>query len=156
MSLLAKNIVKNKCWLVERDGVKFGTILANEQGVTLVAQGQRQRFASLKILKDKYNIVVDTAKTPKLTAQTHEVYSFPCEHRAHNVLWEVKKRLPIFTKSRKSKSFFCAGYYLVKFGNGWVKSFCPKLITLNRYEFQGPFKTQEDMLEQLRRFNSEH
>lgn len=151
MALLAKSIVKNKCWLVERDGVKFGAILANEQGVTLVAAGHRERFASLKILKDKYNIVVDTTKSPKNTAKSHEVYGYPCEYRAHNVLWEVQKRLPIFTKSHKSKSFFCAGYYLVKFNNGWVKSFCPKLITLNRYEYQGPFKTQEDMLEQLRK-----
>lgn len=150
MTLLAKNIVKNKCWVVEQDGVKYGTILANEQGVTLVHGNQREKFANLKLLKDKYNIVVDRSKPEKTAKESHEVYGYPCEHRSHNVLWEVQKRLPIFTKSRKSKSFFCAGYYLVKFNNGWVKSFCPKLITLNRYSFQGPFKTQEEMLEQLR------
>lgn len=150
MTLLAKNIVKNKCWLVERDGVKYGTILANEQGVTLIHGNSRERFASLKLLKDKYNIVVDRSKTPKPLLNRHEVNGYPCEHRPHNVLWEVQKKLPIFTKSRKSKSYFCAGYYLVKFNNGWVKSFCPKLITLNRYPFQGPFTTQEEMMEKLK------
>jgi len=56
----------------------------------------------------------------------------------------------VFTKGRKSKSFFCAGYYIVKFNNGWVKSYCPKLITLNRYPYAGPYKTQQEMLENLR------
>lgn len=150
MALLAKNIVKNKYWLVEQDGIKFGTILANEQGVTLVHGNYREKFASLKLLKDKYNIVVDTTKPPKKTLDKNNVYGFPCEHRAHNVLWEVQKKLPIYTKSKKSKSYFCAGYYLVKFNNGWVKSYCPKLITLNRYSYMGPYKTAEEMQEELR------
>jgi hypothetical protein len=34
MSLLAKAIVKNKCWVVEEDnGKKIGTILATPRGV---------------------------------------------------------------------------------------------------------------------------
>lgn len=150
MSLLAKSIVKNKCWIVEQDGKKFGTILANEQGVTLVHGNNREHFANLKLLKNKYNIVVDRGVTVKPSKSEHTVYGYPCEYRAHNPLWEVQKRLPIFTKGSKSKSYFCAGYYIVKFNNGWVKSFCPKLITLNRYPFKGPFKTQDEMLEQLR------
>lgn len=153
MALLAKNIVKNKCWVVEQDGVKYGTILANEQGVTLVHGTQREKFASLKLLKDKYNIIVDRSKSAKSTGESHTVYGYPCEYHAHNVLWEVQKRLPIFTKGKKSKSFFCAGYYIVKFNNGWVKSFCPKLITLNRYPYQGPFRTKEEMLDNLRTAN---
>ena len=31
------------------------------------------------------------------------------------------------------------------FEKGWVKSFCPKLITVERYETQGPFKTKLEM-----------
>ena len=34
---------------------------------------------------------------------------------------------------------------VIKFRKGWVKSFCPKLITLERYPFQGPFKTELEM-----------
>ena len=35
MTLLAKPVVKNKCWIVEDDGNKVATILANDHGVTL-------------------------------------------------------------------------------------------------------------------------
>jgi hypothetical protein len=150
MSLLAKQIVKNTCWVVEEDGKKVASILATPQGVTFVQGNYRERYASLKVLSERHNIVVDKTKPQKVITETHKVYDYPCEHKANNVLWDVQHRLPIFTKSGKSKSFFCAGYYIVQFNNGWVKSYCPKLITLNRYPYQGPYKTQEEMQEQLR------
>jgi hypothetical protein len=153
MSLLAKAIVKNKCWVVEDNGKKFGTILSNGTSVTLVHNGQREKFSNLKSLSDRYNIIVDKNPPKKIITESHKVYDYPCEHKANNILWDVQHRLPIFTKGSKSKSFFCAGYYIVKFNNGWVKSYCPKLITLNRYGFQGPFKTQEEMQEHLRTAN---
>ena len=151
MSLLAKTIVKNKCWIVEDSGIKVGTILANGSGVTYVDEQQhREQFASLKLCSDRYNIIVDKAPPKKIITEAHTVYGYPCEYNAHNALWDVKHKLPIFTKGKKSKSFFCAGYYIIKFNNGWVKSYCPKLITLNRYPYAGPYDTQEEMKERLR------
>lgn len=150
MSLLAKSIVKNKCWIVENDGTKVATILASPTGVTYVQNQNREQFPSLKLLSERYNIVIDKSKPAKVTKETHTVYGYPCEHKAQNILWDVKHALPVFTKGAKSKSFFCAGYYTIKFNFGWVKAYCPKLITLNRYEFKGPFKTKEEMLAQLK------
>lgn len=150
MSLLAKPVVKNKCWIVEEDGHKVASILANSEGVTFVQGSRRERFASLKLLSERHNILLDKTKPKKVIKESHDVYGYPCDYNAQNILWDVQHRLPIFTKGSKSKSFFCAGYYIVKFNNGWVKSYCPKLITLNRYPYQGPFRTPEEMQEQLR------
>ena len=150
MSLLAKQIVKNKCWIVEDDGAKVGAIIDNGHGVTLLQNKGRERFSSIKNLSDRHNIIVDKTKPVKVVKESHDVYGYPCDYNAQNILWDVPKKLPVFTKGNKSKSFFCAGYYIVQFNNGWVKSYCPKLITLNRYPYQGPYKTQEEMQEQLR------
>lgn len=150
MSLLAKAIVKNKCWVVEDDGTKVGTIMANPRGVVYQHDTQREQFTSLKMLSDKYNIIVDKTPPRKSITERNNVYGYPCEYKANNILWDVKHRLPIFTKGTKSKSFFCAGYYIVKFNNGWVKSYCPKLITLNRYPYAGPYESAEEMQEHLR------
>ena len=150
MSLLAKAVVKNKCWVVEDNGHQVGTILTNPQGVVYQHDQTREQFPSLKMLSDKYNIVVDKSPPRKIITESNNVYGYPCEHKANNILWDVKHRLPIFTKGTKSKSFFCAGYYIVKFNNGWVKSYCPKLITLNRYPYAGPYPTLEEMQENLR------
>jgi len=149
MSLLAKQVVKNKCWIVEDDGKKVATILSSPAGVTLVHDGQREKFASLKLLSDRHNIIIDKTKVKKELLEENNVYGYPCKANVHNVLWDLQHKLPIFTKGAKSKSFFCAGYYIIKINNTWDRSYCPKLITLNRYPYYGPFKTVEDQLEQL-------
>lgn len=155
MSLLAKSVIKNKCWIVEEDGTKVATILASPEGVTYVHGNHRENFASLKILSDRYNIIIDKTKSSKLTTEDYNVYGYPSGFKSYNQLWDVKKKLPVFTKSLKSKSCYCAGYYIIQFNNGWVKSYCPKLITLNRYPYQGPYTTKEEMQEQLRISNKE-
>jgi hypothetical protein len=69
-------------------------------------------------------------------------------------MFDVKQRLALFTKSEKSKSLYCAGYFIIKFDKGWVKSFCPKLITVERYETKGPFKTDIEMRQELSKANA--
>ena len=156
MTLLAKSVVKNKCWIVEQDGTKIATIHANEQGVTLVQATTREQFPNLKTLSDRYNIIIDKSKPVKVAKESHEVYSYPCDNKPQNALWDIQHKLPVFTKGSKSKSFFCAGYYIVQFNNGWVKSYCPKLITLNRYPYQGPYKTLDERNVQLKIANGAH
>ena len=68
-------------------------------------------------------------------------------------MYDIKKKLPLFTKSDASKSVYCAGYYAIHFEKGWVKSFCPKLITIQRYEYKGPFKTDLELRQVLSNVN---
>jgi hypothetical protein len=64
-------------------------------------------------------------------------------------MFDIRKKLPLFTKSEGSTSLYCAGYYIIKFDKNWAKSFCPKKITLERYPFRGPFKTEFEMKQVL-------
>ena len=73
------------------------------------------------------------------------VYGYPVTGKAYNQVWDVQRRLPIYSKTSNSKSLFCAGYYLIKLNYAWVEHFCPKNITISRYEYHGPFKTKEEM-----------
>lgn len=155
--IIAKPVVKNKFWIVEDHGTKVGTIQAiDEGGYAYVHNDEREVFPSIKLLSKKYNIEFVKAEKPKRAeTDTHEVYGFPTNTRPHNEVLDVQRYLPIYTKSAKSKSFFCAGYYIIKFSNTWVRAYCPKLITLNRYEYEGPFKTQERMLAAMKEANGQ-
>jgi hypothetical protein len=145
--LKATPVVKNKFWIVERDGEKVATIQTTDDGIVWVDDARREKYPTIKMLKDRHNVdFVKVAKAKLLSG--HEVSGFPTSSKPHNPLYDVSRRLPIYTKDEKSKSFYCAGYYLVKLGNNWSKAYCPKLITLQRYEFRGPFKTTEDQLVQ--------
>jgi len=79
------------------------------------------------------------------------VYGYPVTGKSFNQVWDVQRRLPIYSKTAKSKSLFCAGYYLINLNHAWTEHYCPKNITLARYTFIGPFKTQKDMQDHLRK-----
>ena len=155
--IIAKPVVKNKFWIVESGGEKIATIQAVEEGgFVYVHDEQREMFPSIRMLTKKYNIEFVKAERPKKIKQDiYEVYGYPTPNQPNNEVLDVQRYLPIYTKGAKSKSFFCAGYYIIRFSNTWVRAYCPKLITLNRYEDQGPFKTQERMIEAMREANGQ-
>lgn len=143
--LKAKPVVKNKFWIVERSGEKIATIQAVEDGgFVYVHDDQRDLYDTVRSLKTKLNITFDRPQKTALGISS-EVYGFPAGSKTYNCLYDVSRKLPIYTKTAKSKSYFCAGFYAIKFNNTWTRAYCPKLITLQRYEFLGPYETKQDL-----------
>jgi hypothetical protein len=142
---IAKPVIKNKFWVVENRGQKIATIQAREDGgFVYVHDEQREFFPSVKVLKQKYNIKFGLLeKNKKENLKT--VYGYPVTGKTYNEVWDVQRKLPIYSKTAQSKSLFCAGYYLIKLNHCWSEQYCPKNITLSRYEFKGPFKSKEEM-----------
>jgi hypothetical protein len=144
MTYIAKPVVKNKFWIVEEDGAKVATIQAiDEGGFAYVHDNQREVFPSIKVLTSKYNIQIVKPEKKQTATVAYDVYGYPTSGKPHNEVLDVQRYLPIYTKATNSKSFYCAGHYLVKYSSTWVHEYCPKIITLNRHEYQGPFKTKE-------------
>lgn len=152
----AKPIIDEKFWIVESEGVRVGTlrknefsqfVFSNEDGVKVyhnkksITREFGDNFFVAKIIKEADN------SNPK------EVHGFGTSTIPHNAMYDIQKKLPLFTKSKDSKSLYCAGYYVIRFDKGWVKSFCPKLITIERYNSKGPFKTDIEMRQELSRAN---
>lgn len=143
--LIAKPVIKNKFWVVEDSGQKIATIQARDDGgYAYVHDELREYFPSVKNLKQKYNIKFGNADKIKKD-NSKSVYEYPVSGRAFNQVWDVQRKLPIYSKTPKSKSLFCAGYYLIYVNGGWSENFCPKNITVARYQYIGPFKTKEEM-----------
>lgn len=154
----AKVVMKDKFWIVESNGTKVGSLHKTDHGFTLIGEykgkPKKERFDTQSDLKAKYNIVFDTTKQITTTNKNHFIYGFPCKTKPFNDMYDVKRKLPIFTKNDKSKSFYCAGYYIVKFDT-WMSAYCPKMLTLTRYDFVGPFKTELEMKQVLKKYNDE-
>lgn len=143
---VAKPVIKNKFWVVEDHGQKIATIQARDGGGFVYVHDQhREYFPSVKNLKQKYKIKFGKQDRVTKLQKINTVYGFPTVGKAYNQVYDVQRKLPIYSKTLKSKSLFCAGYYLIKLNNIWTESFCPKNITLNRYEYIGPFKTDKEM-----------
>ena len=151
MTIEAKPIVKNKYWIVEDDGRKIGTVQAADDGVVLVQDNHRLKYPSIKVLGTAHNIRFVSGQRTQ-TRSVDSVYDYPSRGTPYNAIYDLKLRLPLYTTSRKSKSYYCAGYYLVRYENEWIREFCPKKIILQRNQYHGPFSTERaqlDCLEQL-------
>jgi hypothetical protein len=148
----AKEVLKNKFWIVEQDEQRVGTLSFNDDQYML-SDASGTHFFNKTQLKKKLGKDFSWSKLEIKESRKREIHGFPTSCDPYNSMFDVKRRLPLFTKSDKSKSLYCAGYYIIRFDKGWVKSFCPKLITCERYDTRGPFKTEIEMRQELSRVN---
>ena len=150
--LQAKPVINDKFWIVEKAGEKVATLRKDEENRFVMSN-----LSGTKIYKNKSDITKQFGKNffvAKIIEEPNknvpnEIHGFTTSCIPHNSMYDIKKKIPLFTKSKESKSLYCAGFYIIKFDKGWVKSFCPKKITLERYPYQGPFKTELEMKQVL-------
>lgn len=142
MTIEAKPVVMNKYWIVEDNGRKIGTIQASKDGVVLVQDNHRLKYPSIKILGTAHNIrFVNGQRKP--TKSVDSVYDYPSRGVPYNAIYDLRLKLPLYTTSHKSKSYYCAGYYCVNYGDTWLVEFSPKKIVLARNPFRGPFQSKD-------------
>jgi hypothetical protein len=153
MKFVAKPVLEDKFWILEDNGQKVGTIRSNENGVTLTVGKENHSFKKLEELKQKMKVSFTGKELANKEKLEYEVHGYACKTQPYNAIFDLKRKLPLYTKTEDSQSFFTAGYYCIEFENGWVPAFCPKLITLGRNNYLGPFKTKLEMTETLRKQN---
>ena len=152
----AKPLVKDKFWIIEENGIKLGTLQKKDNNgwIFLSKKDRKEIFHTPESLREKFGIDILATHVPPVveeetTTEDFQVHGFPASQQPFNPMFDVQKQLPIYSKTPKSKSLFCAGYYIICFEKGWRKAYCPKMITLQRYKFKGPMKTKIEMQQVL-------
>jgi hypothetical protein len=146
--IVAKPVVANQYWILKQDDQKIGNIQASADGYVVKIQNETFNYKTIPMVRKKTNIEFEPAeKVSKPVTDSVHGYSTGC--RAHNAMWNVQLKLPLFTKTTKSKSWFAAGWYTVKQHRAWKTIHNPKLIVLERYKYQGPFHTKEQANESI-------
>lgn len=140
--ITAKPVIKNKFWILQNEEGKVGTVEKSKSGFLLRANGFSEEFKTIKTIKNKTNIVFEDSTDQKEFFE-NQINGFPTDCKPHNPVYNVKERLPIFTKEEKSKSWYAAGYYRITVNGKTETMFCPKLILLQRYDYIGPVKTRD-------------
>ena len=157
MSINAKILVKDKFWILEENGQKLGTLQKKEGNgwIFLSKADSREVFHTPESLRERFGVDVLTTepevelKVEETITGEFEVHGYPVSQQPYNPMFDVQKQLPIYSKTPKSKSLFCAGYYIICFEKGWRKAYCPKLITLQRYPYRGPIRSKIEMQQVL-------
>jgi len=143
MTIIAKPVIDKQYWILKQDNQKVGIIEAVDGGFAVKLRDKVSQYKTIKMAGRDANIEFEPAiKSKKLSA--NQVHGFEVTGKVFNALWDVKHKLPLFTRSDKSKSWFAAGWYMVKQHRTWKLTHHPKLITLQRYKYQGPFHSKEE------------
>ena len=149
MSIIAKPIIDKRFWVLQEDNNKVGNIEAVDGGYQVKINNQVvAEYKTIKLVERNIDIQFEAAvkQEKKKRSSVTEVHGYPTAGRAFNPMWDVPQKLPVYTKSNKSKSWHAAGWYTVKKGRHWAAMQDPKLILLQRYPYQGPYHTKEEAL----------
>lgn len=157
MHLLAKNILPEKFWIIEtKDKRKLGTIQVNKSQVKVIIDGNSYCYTDFDNALAEH--CISASADPVVDEKNQDTYlvnNYPAKDQPFNEIYDAKQALPMYTKTQKSKCYYAAGYYIIQFDFAWAPAFCPKVITLKRNEFRGPYHTQMEMKQQLRLHNKD-
>jgi hypothetical protein len=142
--LVAKPIIKDQFWVVTDGEKKVGNVLANSAGYEVILNGSTLQFNNTKDIQKKTKINFQPIKSNKTTVEL-PYPDYPVPNKIYNSFFDVKRKLHIFTKTRKSKCYHVAGWFLINQNGVKQAIFCPKYIFVQRYEYTGPFKTEAEV-----------
>lgn len=141
--LIAKPIVKDQYWVITDGEKKVGNVLANPSGFELILNGNTKQFTTTEDIRKKTKIRFEPLKSNKKKAEL-PYPQYPTSPKTYNSILDVRRKLHLFTKTNKSKCYHVAGWFVID-QNGHKKvEFCPKYIFIQRYDYKGPFKTEEE------------
>ena len=144
--LKANEVIAGKYWIVNSgDGRKVGTLRAIDAGYEFF--DSRTNTTSTYDSMDEFNVL----ERGEVKEDNALIQGYPTG--VSEPVAVVHDRLPAFTKTKTAKQVFVAGYYIVKFdGMGWQWAFAPRLATVDKYQYRGPFLTEWEMNLELKKY----
>lgn len=148
----AVEVIPDKLWITyNAKGTKTGTMSpsSEDEGWLIQYLSNGDKIAHDRDAVD--SMFTFEGKPERSTWYQQHVFGYPALDQELFNKQEIDN-LPCFTKTERSKVFVAAGYYGICFDNGgWMSSFCPKAVTLQKYPYIGPFKSETDMIIALKR-----
>jgi hypothetical protein len=160
MSVRLKPITETS-WLVlgDTDETRVGLLTEIHEKYVLMAQGAKKSFLSrMEVNKyfeeDVFENVVEVTSEPDVQ-KDYFINGYPVDFDSPNEVIIKGNKLPLFSKKATSDVYYSAGYYCLHFPKNWMPAYCPKLSTLESYEYAGPFKSEMEMRSNLIKLRKE-
>lgn len=141
MALIAKPIVKNQVWIVTNDTGKIGNVISNGTGYTVQIGDKWSFFDSTKSIQKTIPIHFQTTSRSR---NTTPYAVWPTTGKTYNNLYDLKRKIHLYTKTTASKCYYAAGWFRMMLNGEWQTVFCPKYIFIQRYEYSGPYSSKEE------------
>lgn len=138
-------------WLVlgDTEDIRIGLLTESRDKYVLMAKGEKRQFLSRKEVnkyfeEDVFQNMVEVVAEDTVQ-KDYYINGYPVDFDSPNEVIIKGNRLPLFSKKASSEVYYSAGYYCLHFPKNWMPAYCPKLSTLETYEYSGPYKTEMEM-----------
>lgn len=148
-------------WLVigDTDETRIGLLTEIREQYILMAQGVKKSFLNRKEVnkyfeENIFDNVMESVPDPEVD-KNYFINGYPVDFDSPNEVMLIGNKLPLFSKKATSDVYYSAGYYCLNFPKNWMPAYCPKLSTLETYEYAGPFKSEMEMRSNLVKLRKE-
>jgi sulfatase maturation enzyme AslB (radical SAM superfamily) len=144
--LTAKPIVKNQYWVVTDGNKKVGNVMAEGTGYEVKLGTQSEFYTTTKDIEKTKKISFEPILKPNKNSYPPFAV-FPTKgNKVFNSVLDIRRKLHLYTTSPKSKCYLAAGWFALKQTNEYSTILCPKYIFVQRYDYKGPFMTEEEAM----------
>lgn len=148
-------------WLVigDTEDTKIGLLTEIRNEYILMVKGEKKKFVNRKEVnrffsEDVFKNVIEVEAQAE-TKKDYFINGYPVDFDNPNEVIIKGNPLPLFSKKATSNVYYCAGYYCINFPKNWMPAYCPKLSTLESYEYSGPYKTELELKTALAKLRKE-
>lgn len=143
MILTAKPITRDY-WVITDGNSKIGNVQAATNGYELRIGGRTiDMFSSTEEIARRASIRFEEG--PVKPACSLKLAYPTGDNPVYNQMVDLRRnKLPIFTKEPDSRCYYAAGWFAINYDGAWTVEFCPKYLYIQRYQYAGPFMTEEE------------
>lgn len=141
--LKAKPIIDQKYWVVVDDNSKVGNVVFDGTKYDVTINDNKFTYIDRTTIESEIHIIFES-NNQQTDPPLYDI--FPTDVPPKNNIFDVSKKIHLYTKSDKSKCYYAAGYFIDEMNS---VIFCPKYIFVERYGYDGPYKTKEEALNAL-------
>lgn len=153
--------ISDVAWLVQRGEKKLGILNKDVQEKYFYITGKNllkfeddsevaDHFGNIKLFDDQINSKYQRDEEFYINGF---LIDYPTPFAIEEDDPDYREDLPLYTKIEGNKIYYAAGYYCINFEKGWKQAYGPKLATLEKYGYEGPFRTEIEMRQRLRQLN---
>jgi len=143
----AQVVIPDKFWIVTDKYGKVGTLRACDDGFEFF--DNRNNKTTILESFDEF----EQADKQQIETDMFTVNGFPTRYKKGVVVEHEK--LPLFKKSESSKTIQAAGFYAIKTDTaGWLNWSCPKIETLEKHPYSGPFMSEWEANHEIQRLKN--
>ena len=155
--------ISDVAWLVHQGPSKLGILNKDvQEHYTYITGKELVKFEDKDAVVEHFgnlNLFSEVVTVPTQTSEKVFIKGFEVEHDDPIIIDathpDYRDDLPVYAKVAGKGIYYAAGYYCIHFEKGWKKSRGPKLATLLKYGYEGPFKTELEMRQRLKVLNKD-